>query len=137
MTCEGLRDYACDYYHHVEPFPSYLADLDCVWKRANCAGQYWLTCWTKKVQEMRLAYRSSHMRNRGSISPKEWARAAHFWASSDPRTERAARIFHRHRTVEIARGSLGGLLRIRNPGCHVCLKKRRAGFGKSIADEKA
>jgi len=39
LTCEGLCDYACDYYHHVKPFPSYLADSDCVWKRANCAGQ--------------------------------------------------------------------------------------------------
>ena len=27
LTREDLREYACDYYHHVEAFPSYLAQL--------------------------------------------------------------------------------------------------------------
>jgi len=27
LTRDDLRDYACDYYHHVEAFPSYLAEL--------------------------------------------------------------------------------------------------------------
>lgn len=27
LTREDLREYACDYYHHVEAFPTYLAEL--------------------------------------------------------------------------------------------------------------
>jgi pyrroloquinoline-quinone synthase len=27
LTREDLREYACDYYHHVQAFPSYLAEL--------------------------------------------------------------------------------------------------------------
>ena len=27
LKLEDLREYACDYYHHVQAFPSYLAQL--------------------------------------------------------------------------------------------------------------
>ena len=43
LTCEDLREYARDYYHHVEGFPAYLAELsarleECELRRAVLAN---------------------------------------------------------------------------------------------------
>jgi len=72
LTRDDLREYAQDYYHHVEAFPTYLAELGIRLDDGDLRRATWLTkrAW-KTLSESRLRRTPKC----GWTSPKAWAPA--------------------------------------------------------------
>ena len=51
LSRDDLREYARDYYHHVNAFPAISPNSACVSKRANCGAPYWLIWPTKRAAD--------------------------------------------------------------------------------------
>ena len=50
LTRDDLREYAQDYYHHVEAFPVVPGgSWHCAWKKASCGARCWPICATKRA----------------------------------------------------------------------------------------
>src|SRR5712692_1889555 len=60
---EELREYAQDYYHHVEAFPMYLSEFA-------------MRLDDGRLRRAVIVNKQDHMPNCGSISPREWAQTA-------------------------------------------------------------
>src|SRR5580658_5821524 len=71
LTRDDLREYAQDYYHHVEAFPSYLAAFALRQEEGDLRRAVLATCWMKRAMGIRARIRS-RMTNCGSISPRAW-----------------------------------------------------------------
>ena len=76
LTREDLREYAQDYYHHVEAFPSYLAALALRLEEGELRRAVLANMCDEKGVEGRPGRRAVPHADFGSISPKAWVRLA-------------------------------------------------------------
>ncbi len=71
-----LREYAQDYYHHVEAFPSYLAALGLRLDEGELRRAVLANMCDEKGSTAGPARIRFHIRTCGSTSPKAWGQAA-------------------------------------------------------------
>ena len=75
LTRTDLRQYAQDYYHHVEAFPSYLAALGMRLEEGELRRSVLANMCDEKGVEGRVGKNSVPHSELCSILPKAWARA--------------------------------------------------------------